>query len=166
MRLLLERLAASILLFRHGYALVPRTEIAMEADAPKLSEMDWFYDAPNGFEKEALGTILRYRKTPRPIGINNTAVEVGDAWQILYRTQDAEGQPEATVLTILKPKQPKARGNLWVESYFSVSAFETLYRYHADSVTERRVRRVIVYLTIQREETYLSTVARRRWPFN
>jgi hypothetical protein len=121
MRLLLEHLAASLLLFRLGYGLVPRTEFAMEADSPKLPEMDWFYDAPNGFEKAALGTILRHRKTPRPIGINGTAVEVGDAWQILYRTQDAEGQPEATVLTILKPKQPNTRGNLWVESYFSVS---------------------------------------------
>jgi hypothetical protein len=93
----------------------------MEADSRKLSDVDWFYGAPSGFEKAAPGTILRYRKTPRPIGINDTAVEVGDAWQVLYRTQDAEGQPEATVLTILKPKQPKARGNLWVESYFSVS---------------------------------------------
>jgi hypothetical protein len=121
MRVLLERLAASLLLFRHVSSIEPRTAFAMEADSSKLLEMDWFYDAPAGFEKTALGTILRYRRTPRPIGINDTAVEVGDAWQILYRTQDAEGQPEATVLTILKPKQPKTRGNLWVESYFSVS---------------------------------------------
>jgi hypothetical protein len=97
----------------------------MEADPPKLSEIDWFYDAPKDFEKAALGTILRYRKTPRPIGINDTAVEVGDAWQILYKTQDAEGRPEATVLTVLKPKQPKPRGNLWVESYFSVSTSDS-----------------------------------------
>src|ERR1700712_5880298 len=111
MRLLLQYLAASMMLFRHGYGLVPRTELVMEADSLKPQEMDSFYEAPNGFEKEALGAILKYRKTPRPIGINDTAVEVGDAWQVLYRTQDAEGQPEATVLTILKPKQPKARGN-------------------------------------------------------
>jgi hypothetical protein len=119
----LKHLAAPLLLFRPGYGLVPRTNSAMEADTPKSSEMDWFYDAPSDFEKAAPGTILRYRKTPRSIGINDTAVEVGEAWQILYRTQDAEGQPEATVLTILKPKQPKPRGNLWVESYFSVRSF-------------------------------------------
>jgi hypothetical protein len=122
MRFLFEHLAASLLLFRHGYGLSSRTEFATKADSPKVSETDWFYEAPNGFEKAAPGTILRYRQTPRPIGINNTAVEVGDAWQILYRTQDAEGLPEATLLTILKPKQPRPRGNLWVESYFSVGA--------------------------------------------
>jgi hypothetical protein len=120
MRLLFEHLAG-LLLFGHGYGLVASAEFAMEADPAKSSEIDWFYDAPNGFEKAAPGTILRHRKTPRSIGINDTAIEVGDAWQILYRTQDAEGQPEATVLTIIKPKQPKIWGNLWIESYFSVS---------------------------------------------
>jgi hypothetical protein len=121
MRSFLEHLVASLLLLGYVYGSLPSGEFVMNKDSRKLAEMDGFYDAPSGFEKEALGTILKYRKTPRPIGINDTAVEVGDAWQILYRTQDAEGQPEATVLTILKPKRPKTRGNLWVESYFSVS---------------------------------------------
>jgi hypothetical protein len=121
MRLLLKQMAASLLLMKPGFGLAARLEFAVEAESTKSLEIDWFYEAPDGFEKAAPGTILRHRKTPRPIGINGTTVEVGDAWQILFRTQDAEGQPEATVLTILKPKQPKARGNLWVESYFSVS---------------------------------------------
>jgi hypothetical protein len=124
MRLFLEHLAAALLLFRHGYALVSRSGFAMEADPPQLPAKDDFYDPPNGFEKAAPGTILKHRKPPQSIGINGTVVEVGDAWQILYRTQDAEGQPEATVLTIIKPNKPNARGNLWVESYFSVGASE------------------------------------------
>jgi hypothetical protein len=122
MQFSLEHLVVSMLLFRHGYSLGSGTETTLRADPPQLPEKDSFYDAPDALKKAAPGTILRYRKTPQPIGLNGTAFEVGDAWQILYRTQDAEGLPEATVLTILKPKVPNAKGNLWIESYFSVSA--------------------------------------------
>jgi hypothetical protein len=122
MRSLHKHLAVSLLLLGHAYCFTIRAEPLAETPLPK-SELDWFYQPPDGFEKAALGTILRSRKTPRPIGINVTSVEfgVGDAWQLLYRTQDGLRQPEATVVTILKPKQPNPRGNLWSESYFSVS---------------------------------------------
>lgn len=84
-------------------------------------EIDDFYKPPSGFESTALGSILRHRPVPRPISLDNkTPVKVEAAWQLLYRTQNAVGDPEATVVTVLVPHNAK-KNNLFVYSYFSVS---------------------------------------------
>jgi hypothetical protein len=79
-----------------------------------------FYAAPAGFESTAPGTILRYRRAPRPITLDSiTPILPKNAWQILYRTQNSVGEPKATVVTVLEPFNPK-RNNLFVESFFTV----------------------------------------------
>jgi hypothetical protein len=90
-------------------------------------EIDGFYKPPPGYESAALGSILRHRPVPRPISLDNaTPVKVEAAWQLLYRTQNAVGDPEATVVTVLVPHNAK-KNNLFVYSYFSVrSSFNHL----------------------------------------
>ncbi|WP_405138025.1 lipase family protein [Nocardia sp. NBC_01388] len=65
---------------------------------------DAFYDPPAGYESEAPGTILK----SRPIVAK--ALELfpvnAQAWQLLYRTTDADGSPYAAVTTVLIPDGP------------------------------------------------------------
>jgi hypothetical protein len=83
---------------------------------------DDFYNAPAGFEKQPLGSIIRHRPVPKPLVLNGTVINLVDqAWQLLYRTQNSVGAPEAAIMTIIKPKNAK-RDHLFSESYFTVSA--------------------------------------------
>ncbi|MGK9272566.1 lipase family protein [Williamsia muralis] len=70
------------------------------ADAPPQQ----FYVPPPGFEDAEPGTVLRSRATsvalfglPVPVGVT--------AWQLLYRTTDAQGSPSTTVTTVLAPPE-------------------------------------------------------------
>ncbi|OBF44467.1 lipase [Mycobacterium sp. 852002-50816_SCH5313054-b] len=68
---------------------------------PLLPSDDPFYQPPPGFQHAEPGTVLRSREVelaflgliPQPV----TAV------QLLYRTMDMNGQPEATVTTVIVP---------------------------------------------------------------
>jgi hypothetical protein len=85
------------------------------------SKPDLFYHPPVGFEKTAPGTILRYRRVPRPISLTNvTPVRPKGAWQIQYRTQNSIGEPEANIMTVLEPWNAKP-GHVFVEGFFVVS---------------------------------------------
>jgi hypothetical protein len=98
-------------------------------------ETDDFYKPSAGFEKAALGTILKYRPVPNPLKIEKSLgpLKLASAWQILYRTQNSRDQPEAAVLTLLVPYNAK-KGNLFSLSYFDVcfpaTMLETLAKLH------------------------------------
>ncbi|KFZ11785.1 hypothetical protein V502_07397 [Pseudogymnoascus sp. VKM F-4520 (FW-2644)] len=69
-----------------------------------LPDVDPFYAAPAGLSSAKPGDILRSRPVPYPIAAFNTAVvNLKDAYQILYRTTDSNGQPEAAMTTLLIP---------------------------------------------------------------
>ncbi|KAJ9100464.1 hypothetical protein QFC21_003502 [Naganishia friedmannii] len=63
---------------------------------------DSFYIPPSGWESQPVGTILNTRIiVPASLGLfPNLGLQ---GWQLLYRTQGANGEPLATVTTILKP---------------------------------------------------------------
>ncbi|GHJ87110.1 hypothetical protein NliqN6_3512 [Naganishia liquefaciens] len=63
---------------------------------------DPFYNPPSGWESQPVGTILSRRTIiPATLGLfPNLGLQ---GWQLLYRTQGANGEPLATVTTILKP---------------------------------------------------------------
>jgi hypothetical protein len=84
---------------------------------------DPFYKPPDGFEKAPLGTILRHRVVTDSIYlIKSIRLKPDAAWQLLYRTQNSVGEPEATVVTVLKPQPLDTKpGNLFVQSFFSVT---------------------------------------------
>jgi hypothetical protein len=81
---------------------------------------DAFYKPPQGYESAALGSILRYRPIPNPFSFNNkTGINLKSAWQIQYRTQNSVGQPEASIVTILVPYNPKPQ-HLFAYAYITV----------------------------------------------
>jgi hypothetical protein len=84
-------------------------------------ETDVFYHPPILFEDAKLGTILKYRRAPQGLRLSNILpYKIKAAWQVLYRTQNSVGKPEATVVTILVPLAAKKK-NLFSLSYFTVS---------------------------------------------
>jgi hypothetical protein len=74
---------------------------------------DPFYSPPAGFASAAPGTILRSRKVS---ALGLTQLGSDTAYQLLYRTESATGQPIATVTTLLLPDQP-ASGSRRLLSY-------------------------------------------------
>lgn len=71
---------------------------------------DPFYQPPKGYEKETPGTILR----SRTLGAKSLAAfsafpqNIANAYQFLYRTTDALGNPDATVTTLMVPHNANA----------------------------------------------------------
>ncbi|MFW0789794.1 lipase family protein [Gordonia sp. CPCC 205333] len=72
------------------------------AAAEPTSPHDRFYDRPTGLDAAAPGAILRARK------VNVRALQLlpvnVDAWQLLYRTTGMDGEPDATVTTVMVPR--------------------------------------------------------------
>jgi hypothetical protein len=66
-----------------------------------LPAADSFYQPPAGLAAYALGTVLRER--PVSLALYGFTPEHVTAWQLMYRTTDTEGNPEATVATVLEP---------------------------------------------------------------
>ena len=65
---------------------------------------DPFYTPPTGYESSAPGTILRSRAIPGTLAIDSILpINVQAAYQLLYRTTDSLGNPQATVTTIIVP---------------------------------------------------------------
>ena len=67
------------------------------ADFPALPADDPFYVAPRGLAKLAPGTVLR----SRPVTIRGLGLPMPvSAWQVLYRSTDARGRPNAVSGTV------------------------------------------------------------------
>lgn len=62
---------------------------------------DPFYSPPTGYASAAPGDILRWRKVENSLK-NLTGYE--DVFQILYRTTDSNGNPQADTTTVIIPK--------------------------------------------------------------
>lgn len=85
-----------------------------------MPDGDPFYKPPPGWETKVPGSILASRPVPNPLTLNNAkAIKPKGAWQLLYRTQNSVGEPEATVVTVLEPYNAK-KHNLFVYHFFSV----------------------------------------------
>ena len=75
---------------------------------PQLPSDDQFYDPPAGFQHAVPGTVLRSRDVELAfMGLIPQRVK---ATQLLYRTTDMHGNPDATVTTVMVPAEraPKA----------------------------------------------------------
>lgn len=71
---------------------------------------DPFYQPPKGYEKEHPGTILRSRTLgPKSLAAFSAFPQnIANAYQFLYRTTDALGNPDATVTTLMVPHNANA----------------------------------------------------------
>ncbi|WP_445170211.1 lipase family protein [Mycolicibacterium sp. Dal123E01] len=68
---------------------------------PVLPTEDPFYEPPAGFEHAEPGTVLRSRDVE--LGFLGLIPQRVNATQLLYRTTDHDGLPQATVTTVLIP---------------------------------------------------------------
>jgi len=87
--------------------------MAAPASAVTAPAQDPFYAPPGGFQKASPGTILRSRQVTMS---GPQAAVYADAYQLLFRTTDATGQPTAAVTTVLTPSSP-AGGTRVLASY-------------------------------------------------
>jgi hypothetical protein len=71
------------------------------AAAPLPPRSDPFYQPPSGWQATAPGAVLRTRQVEA--AAFGTLPQHARAWQLLYRTTDTQGEPEATVTTVLEP---------------------------------------------------------------
>lgn len=62
---------------------------------------DPFYQPPAGFEAQSPGTILRSRRIPKPIAISTS---LSAAYQLLFRSTDSIGRPNAVLTSIYVPQ--------------------------------------------------------------
>src|SRR5665811_223619 len=70
---------------------------------PVLPSQDPFFAPPAGFEHAEPGTVLRSRDVE--LGFLGLIPQKFAATQLLYRTTDMHGAPEATVTTVLVPAE-------------------------------------------------------------
>jgi triacylglycerol lipase len=70
---------------------------------PVLPKHDPFYDSPQGFQHAAPGTVLRSRDVE--VAFLGLIPQKFIATQLLYRTTDMHGEPEATVTTVIAPAE-------------------------------------------------------------
>jgi len=82
---------------------------------PRLPANDPFYDPPPGFEHAAPGTVLRSRDVE--LGFLGLIPQRITATQLLYRTTDMNGLPEATVTTVVVPAERAQEDVVPVVSY-------------------------------------------------
>lgn len=64
---------------------------------------DDFYAVPSNIADYKPGEIIRHRPPPTLIGAFYWSTDLKDSHQVLYRTTDGQGQPTATVVTIMIP---------------------------------------------------------------
>jgi hypothetical protein len=87
----------ALVLVTMGMSAVP----AAASTAPPPPQNDPFYQPLSGYETTAPGTVLRSRQVEA--AAFGQLPQHALAWQILYRSTDTIGRPEATVTTLLEP---------------------------------------------------------------
>ena len=111
---------------------------------------DPFYEPPAGFHHAEPGTILRSRDVE--LGFLGLIPQRVRATQLLYRTTDRHGHPEATVTTVLVPAGHSHRQTRHVVSYQCA----------IDAVTSRCMRRTSSAIRSARRIDPRAGIRRRR----
>ena len=82
---------------------------------PVVPDKDPFYQPPAGYEHARPGTVLRSRDVE--LAFLGFIPQKFTATQLLYRTADFEGQPQAGVTTVVIPTERARKGPLPIISY-------------------------------------------------
>ncbi|WP_405137605.1 lipase family protein [Nocardia sp. NBC_01388] len=90
------------------------------ADPVLTPQSDPFYTPPAGWDSQAPGTILNSR--PVEVASMGPQAQDADAWQLLYRTTDVDGNPMATVTTVLRPRNGQVKGLISYQAAEDASA--------------------------------------------
>src|SRR3954469_2370250 len=82
---------------------------------PVVPAKDPFYEPPPGFEHAHPGTVLRSRDVE--LAFMGLVRQQFTATQLLYRTTDLHGMPQATATTVIVPTERAAAGPVPLVSY-------------------------------------------------
>ncbi len=82
---------------------------------PVVPAKDAFYQPPAGYEHSRPGTILRSRDVE--LAFLGLIPQKFHATQLLYRTTDLNGEPQATVTTVVVPTERTVGGPMPIVSY-------------------------------------------------
>ena len=82
---------------------------------PVVPAIDPFHEPPSGFEHARPGTVLRSRDVE--LAFMGLVPQQFTATQLLYRTADLNGLPQATVTTVVVPTERTSEGPLPILSY-------------------------------------------------
>jgi len=82
---------------------------------PLIPAKDRFYAPPAGYEHARPGTVLRSRDVE--LAFLGLVRQQFTATQLLYRTTDLNGRPQATVTTVVVPTERTADGSTPIVSY-------------------------------------------------
>jgi Secretory lipase len=82
---------------------------------PVVPAKDPFYEPPPGFEHSRPGTVLRSRDVE--LAFLGLVPQQFTATQLLYRTTDLNGLPQATVTTVIVPAERATNGPIPLVSY-------------------------------------------------
>lgn len=82
---------------------------------PIIPAKDGFYEPPAGFQHARPGTVLRSRDVE--LAFLGLIPQKFTATQLLYRTTDLNGEPQATVTTVVVPSERTSDGPLPIVSY-------------------------------------------------
>lgn len=99
----------SVLIAVSAMACFTGSSVAVGSADPLVTpQNDPFYTPPSGWNSKAPGTILNSR--PVEVASMTPQAQDADAWQLLYRTTDTNGQPMVTVTTVLRPRTGQVKG--------------------------------------------------------
>lgn len=104
---------------------------------PPLS--DAFYQPPAGFQEYPNGAIIRSRSLPTPPAGLNTSVE--STYQLLFRTTDSNGLPQAALSTILVPQNASQDSLFSMQNAYdspAINCAPSYQLYEPDSVIAER----------------------------
>jgi alpha-beta hydrolase superfamily lysophospholipase len=93
----------------------PLHEELVRTARPVVPAKDPFYEPPPGFEHSKPGTVLRSRDVE--LAFLGLVPQQFTATQLLYRTTDLNGLPQATVTTVIVPTERAANGPVPLVSY-------------------------------------------------
>ncbi|KAL9936014.1 hypothetical protein V8E36_004856 [Tilletia maclaganii] len=99
---LISALLAAVAVAAPSERIVEALEPRLFSTAPGLPSKDGFYKPSGSWQSKANGAVLKSR-TVKP-----TSSNAASGYQLLYKTTDAVGNADATVVTILVPKKPKS----------------------------------------------------------
>ena len=83
---------------------------AATAADPPTPDTDPFYNAPASLSSYAPGAIIRSRQVQTSLGPLPLSALGASSYQLLYRTNDAAGQPVANATTVIVPATPAPPG--------------------------------------------------------
>lgn len=93
----------------------PHHEHVARGARPSVPAKDQFYDPPAGFEHARPGTVLRSRDVE--LAFLGLVPQQFTATQLLYRTTDFKGDPQATVTTVVAPTERDPKKPCPIVSY-------------------------------------------------